>query len=1124
MNRIYFRFCHTAFHSSFIAQILSFCLTVTSFSLLPAAPVAAQQTASAPEIRMLENGSPIERQMRGGETHYYQFSLAAGQHARVSLEQKGVDVSLLILAPDGKRLAETDYPNPSNSGLETAAVIGEVSGMYQIKVQAHDGQPQTGLYLLQLEEPRLPTPQDRLRLDAERVVTEATDFYKQQSAEAKLRAITKYSEAARLFGVAEDFRLQFHTLKTVGMIAELLADRQKALAAYTQALSLVSYLDNPQEPATTYFEIARVHRSLYNSANSIQYLELALPLFRSQANRKKESETLVALGNLYSNIGEKQKAFDYFNEALALSQGDNNAAGQLLALTYIGGIYLAMDLPQSALDYYRQALVIAENLKRRMDPAILLNNIGKAYADLGDHQRALEAINQSLKLRRELGDVEGEAMALSNMGRTYFLLGEYAKALEHFNQALPLFEATDYRAGKSVIFSNLGRCYQILGDKQKAADFYNQALQLNRTLEDKKSESIILYNLAKLESERNNRQQAISHIAAAIEIIESLRTKISIQELRASYLASSQLFYELYIDLLMQAGGTEQVALAVHLVERARARTLLDSLSEAGVDIRQGVDPDMLRRERELKAALNSKSNALMRLLTVNQSGEAASQLKPEIDTLKTHLQQLEATIRQASPKYAALTQPQPLRLAEIQKQIVDEASLLLEYALGEQRSYLFAITKSSIKAYELPKRASIESTAKQFYERLTARNKQIEFETAGEKQIRLHKADTELPQAAAALSQMILAPVAAELKDRRLLIVSDGALQYIPFATLPDPVGSSEKWDDRAGLIVEREIVYLPSASTLAVLRRELQNRKPAPKTIAVFADPVFDKNDERLMVAKVRQQRDSQVLAQARNRARSRGNSPTTNPAASNSQPRNSAAMTDTQRPSTSSTATDKTLKTASDLTRAAAETGLDTDGSSLPRIPFTRLEAKAIARLAAASQQKVAVDFEANKTTVLGQELEQYRFVHFATHGFVNTMHPELSGIALSLIDEQGKEQDGFLRAHEIYNLKLSAEIVVLSGCRTGLGKEIRGEGLVGMMRGFMYAGAARVLVSLWDVNDEATAELMSRFYKAMLGKDKLTPAAALRDAQASMAKESRWRAPYYWAAFVLQGEPK
>ncbi|MGH9854334.1 MAG: CHAT domain-containing protein, partial [Blastocatellia bacterium] len=151
----------------------------------------------------------------------------------------------------------------------------------------------------------------------------------------------------------------------------------------------------------------------------------------------------------------------------------------------------------------------------------------------------------------------------------------------------------------------------------------------------------------------------------------------------------------------------------------------------------------------------------------------------------------------------------------------------------------------------------------------------------------------------------------------------------------------------------------------------------------------------------------------------------------------------------------------------------------------------------------------------------ELGQYRFVHFATHGYLDSEQPELSALVLSLVNDRGARQNGFLRTHEIYNLKLPAEMVTLSACETGLGKEIRGEGLVGLTRGFMYAGAKRVVVSLWALNDRATAELMARFYRKML-KDGLRPAAALRMAQVELSKQPQWRAPYFWAGFVLQGE--
>jgi CHAT domain-containing protein len=297
--------------------------------------------------------------------------------------------------------------------------------------------------------------------------------------------------------------------------------------------------------------------------------------------------------------------------------------------------------------------------------------------------------------------------------------------------------------------------------------------------------------------------------------------------------------------------------------------------------------------------------------------------------------------------------------------------------------------------------------------------------------------------------------------------VVSDGALAYLPFSALPEPRTA-------APLAVQHEIVSLPSASILAVQRRALAARKPAPKALAVLADPVFDRADERLATA-------SRAPAAALEPGESR------------------------------------------EVLRSAVESGLTEAGTPIPRLPYTRREADDILALVPPAESLRALDFDASHATATAAALGQYRYVHFATHGLLNSQHPELSGIVLSLVDANGGEQNGFLRLNEIFNLRLPAEMVVLSGCRTGLGKEIRGEGLVGLTQGFLYAGAARVLVSLWDVSDRASAELMVQLYREMLGHG-LSPAAALRAAQLRARKQERWQAPYYWAAFVLQGEPR
>ena len=190
---------------------------------------------------------------------------------------------------------------------------------------------------------------------------------------------------------------------------------------------------------------------------------------------------------------------------------------------------------------------------------------------------------------------------------------------------------------------------------------------------------------------------------------------------------------------------------------------------------------------------------------------------------------------------------------------------------------------------------------------------------------------------------------------------------------------------------------------------------------------------------------------------------------------------------------------------------------------RLWSTRTEAQAIAALVPRESRLEALDFDASRAGATSAQLSQYRVIHFATHGLLNSRHPELSGLVFSLVDAQGRPQNGFLQTPEIYNLKLNADLVVLSACQTALGKDVRGEGLVGMTRGFLYAGAARVLASTWRVPDRATSELMRRFYRGLF-EERLTPAAALRAAQISMWRDSQFTEPYKWAAFILQGEDR
>jgi hypothetical protein len=376
-------------------------------------------------------------------------------------------------------------------------------------------------------------------------------------------------------------------------------------------------------------------------------------------------------------------------------------------------------------------------------------------------------------------------------------------------------------------------------------------------------------------------------------------------------------------------------------------------------------------------------------------------------------------------------------------------------------------------------------------------------------------EADAKYWQEAAALSQLVLGPAAEQLGTKRLLIVADGALEYLPFGALPMPKSQGgEKEDGKTAgkspdhsvpLIIEHEIVNLPSASTLAILRRETSDRPAPAKMVAVLADPVFTADDPRVQ-GKV-------PNGMKRSKVNSSSSTSSLIPISSHSLVSTSPHPQGTDSPAP-----------ASDLHRVFRDAGiLRGGGLDISRLFFSRQEAEAILAVTPQGDNMKALDFEASRATATSPELSQYRIVHFATHGLLDSEHPELSGLVLSLVDEQGRPQDGFLRLHDIYNLNLPADLIVLSACNTGLGKEIRGEGLVGIVRGFMYAGAARVVASLWKVDDEATAELMKRFYQHML-QSGMTPAAALRAAQQDMWQQKKWHSPYYWAGFLLQGEWK
>jgi CHAT domain-containing protein len=545
------------------------------------------------------------------------------------------------------------------------------------------------------------------------------------------------------------------------------------------------------------------------------------------------------------------------------------------------------------------------------------------------------------------------------------------------------------------------------------------------------------YLLAISEKNLGNLDKAILNVSRGLEIVEAIRGELIGSEVRYAYFSTVQNYYELYIDLLIsnfeKTNDKTHIAKGLEISERSRSRSLIELLRQANVNFKQGIDADLLAKFQTSQSLLNDKYNARQRLLSETPTAEQVAKINDEIKNLTEQTEKLRLELRKNNPKFADLTEGKTVSAAEIQN-LLDEKTVLIEYKLGEKRSFLWLVTKNTIDVFVLPSRRQIEDKANVLYSLITADNPNEKVLTA---------------KTANELSNILLAPIAEKINGKRLAIVAEGTLQYLPFSALPVPNAKEKILAD------ENEIVVLPSASVLAQIRENSVQNRTFNKTIAIFADPVFDEKDTRI-------KRD------------------------------NSQKIIENKQ-----------------FTK------------KLPRLIASRQEALNISNFAEKTKINLQTDFAANIENVADKNLSDYRILHFATHGFLDTAKPAESGLLFSLYDEKGVPQNGFLNLDGIYNLNISSDLVVLSACQTALGKDIRGEGLIGLSRGFLYAGSKQIVASLWKVDDSATAEFMRLFYRNHLEKN-MPAAAALRQAKLEMKKIPRYKSPFYWGAFTLLGD--
>lgn len=1111
----------------------------------------------------LARGAAVSHDIKGGESQVYSIQISSEQYLRVLVTGGDLNIALAIYGPDERQLAEF---TSNHYGPLRVSHIAEAAGLYRLKVSSSEAEGVSGHYDLAVEVLRDATANDRKDAAATLAFYEAERSRAEWVDSSIQAAIQKYTESLALWGSADRPRQAIAALARIGEAYFTLSDYPQALLHYRKALALSRRTGWRTGEAEALDSIGRVHSRIGEERKAFPYFQRAVAQYggggagaRLLDDRRPEAQALCDMGEVYYSRGDLKGALKLFQRALTIWTEIGDRGGEASARLNIGHAYTDSGEPQKASGEFEQAHALWRAKGDRSGEAFALMAIGANHTFFGRKEPARECQRQALRLLRAIGDRHGEAVALNGIARLYEEVNELQTALDNYSLALSIFERNRTKEFAAVTHYSIGRVYRWMGridlalkhheesislsrelgkrrmmahammdvatihasagdtrralgqyeavlrlykeigdrrwqakvlnsigdvrfssgDARAALGYYRQALSLYEVAKDSGGQASTLYNMGQAARSASDLDAALSNVESAIKIIESLRVQIASPTLRSSYFASVRKHYGLYIDLLMQLHAKRPsegfAGAAFEVSENARARVLLETLSESATNIRQGVSPELLQRERFLQQLLSTKASYQSRLLSNRDTEGESEKVAQEIRQVTTEYQEVQARIREQSPRYAHLTQPRPLRLGELQQELGGEQTLLLEYVLGEERSYLWAVTSTSVESFELPKRAVLEGLAREVYGILIARQP-LPGESEKDREMRVAKADALYEPRALELSRMLFGPVAALLGDKRILVVADGSLQYVPFEALPAPQSSHAATSEAGGgtgptspMMLEHEIVNLPSAAVLVALRRDQAPRQPADGSVAVFADPVFERDDPRVKSSGA--QVTSGMVADA-----------------------------------------------STTLREPSADAGVP---ASAARLPNTRKEAEDILSLIPSGTGSTATGFDANLSAAMGPGLGHYQVIHFATHAVANDKHPELSGIILSLVDEQGRSQQGFLQIHDICNLNLSATLVVLSACDTGLGKDVNGEGLVGLTRSFMYAGSKSVLASLWKVNDRATAELMEHFYRGMM-KDGLPPAAALRAAKIAMWKQQPWRPPYYWAAFVLQGE--
>lgn len=991
-----------------------------------------------PEAPRLPAGVQLERYLELNASHHYMFALERGHALHATVLQKNLDIVARVFDPQERLQLVVDSPNGPH-GFETVAVIAQQTGDHRLEITALE--QASGDYELRVLSLTAVDEKSWQRARAVADYAAAERLRADGGPKALVQASRLYASACRAFELGGEQILQARCERRQGQL-ELRAHRFQDAATHMEASRELYDLGGEDwEKAPLYNDLGQIYRLDGAPARARELFEEARRAAAASGNREALGGAFNNLGVVAAELGEMQGALAAYEKALSIWRELRDERRQATLEHNIGVFYLDLDRVSESLPFLQQALMLHRRSRDRSLEALTLAALGWAHHRLGDEQAALDLYDRALTRLEHTADGLSKATILDRLGTVYFERRRYPEALQHYRRALASVGESDLE--RAYIELNLGSVEWIERRPEAAVASFEAALGIFSDQGVLQGQADALAMLSRVARQERRFDAAMFHLEHSLQIVESIRGRLQSQWLRNAYLAVRYDQYRDQVELLMELErerpGQGYARQAFEASQRARGRGISESLTEAFSEVRATAAPELVERERALRARINGLER---RRLKIRISPIEARAVDRQLNDLLLQYERLQGDFRAQHPE--PLDEVEPPSLEEIQDQILDSESLLLAYFLGQRESYLWAISKESFNIHVLPAGSELDELARRL--------------RVAVPQQHLPGFADQTRQVVDRLSRMLLEPVADRLAGQHLIFVPDGALHTLPFAYLRHP-----RLVD-VPLQREHSSTILPSLSMLPLIRRDRADRGEWEGEVAMVADAVFDRADPRFLRP----------------------------PRGEGEDPRS--------------------------VSRSAED--LPPIDVRLRRLPAAKAEAASILELTS-GDTLVATGFEATREWVMQAPLEHYRIVHFATHAILDHRHPALSSIVLSLWDETGKPRDGFLRAHELFDLRLNADLVVLSACSTALGQEVRGEGFIGLAHGFFYAGAASALVSLWQIEDEATSELMKIFYSAML-EDGLSAASALRQAQDVMSQHPRWSAPRHWAGFILVGE--